>query len=83
MNEPLTYSCVCGASGDLGELEEHCLEKFKSVEDRQDHQIVGADEPVAITEARQSWQELVAIQDKLVEVFEAPIERIRQALLHG
>jgi hypothetical protein len=83
MNEPLSYSCICGAAGDVGELEEHCLEKFRSVEDQQDHQIIGVEEPVSITEARQSWQELFAIQNRLVEVFEAPIEKIRQALLQG
>lgn len=82
MNEPLTYSCICGAAGDLGELEEHCLEKFKSVEDRQDHDIIGADVSDEVAAARERWQTRLALQTKIAELFDAPIEDVRDALMN-
>lgn len=76
------YTCRCGAAGDLGELTEHILEKFKSSEDDQDHGIVEMEiEPDNIVEARQSWQRRTEIQHRLADLLEAPISDIRDAIL--
>lgn len=77
------YHCSCGAAGDLGELTEHILEKFKAVEDTTDHAIVDIEvEPNTIIEARAAWQRRSEIQFKLSELLGASMAEIRDALFN-
>lgn len=81
MNEDAVYNCSCGAAGDLGELTEHILEKFKAAEDNQDHAIVDIEqESTTITEARAAWQTRTEIQVKLTELLGASMSEIRDAI---
>lgn len=72
--------CVCGASGDVGELTEHVMTKLSAGEPADSHVILEVPEPQPIVDERERAQRREEILGKLAELAEATPEELRDAL---
>jgi len=72
--------CTCGASGDTGELVEHCVSKLLYPDRQVDHAFIGESEPTAVVEARARAARRLEVLTRLGEATGATIEEIRDAL---
>lgn len=72
--------CICGASGDTGELVEHCVSKLLYPDRKVDHGFVGGNEPTLVVEARARADRRLEVLTSLSEATGATIDEIRDAL---
>lgn len=77
-DEPL--NCVCGASGDLGELTEHVVAKMNAGAGPDEHQILDTPEPQPVIDERERAARRDEILAKLAVLVDATPEEIRDVL---
>jgi hypothetical protein len=70
--------CRCGASGDVGELVEHCVSGLGSPDDQREHGL--AEEPEQVATARASRRRAEQVRQALADAAGVSVAELRAAL---